>query len=79
MLQAQSSLMGTLTKYVNLDQKFDVSEPAIQSGGCHDAELLGTWKEMRPEKHGVECLLCTADTTLLMENLGKHSFWCPCH
>jgi hypothetical protein len=74
MLQAQSALMETLVRHVNLGQKFDVSERAIQIGGCHDAELLGTWKEMRPEKHEVEYLLCTADRTLLMENLGRHSF-----
>lgn len=41
-LQAQSSLMGTLTKYVNLGQKLDISEPALQSRGCQAAELRST-------------------------------------
>lgn len=41
----------------------------------HAAELSGTRKEMRPEKHGVEYLLWMVDTTLLMENLGRHSYF----
>lgn len=59
---------------VNLGQKFEVSEPDLQSRGCRVAELSGTGKEMRPEKRGVTYLLCMSNTTLLMENLGRHSY-----